>query len=77
MTDPVDTNTLREAAAELRGTRFTSRRLRNVDPFVLMCDIADKVDRLRAVIENAPHGSNCEHGLYVDPTCTCWKADAL
>lgn len=42
---------------------------------------ADEVDRLRAVIENAPHWPSCVHYAATwqtigDP-CTCWKADAL
>lgn len=38
---------------------------------------ADEVDRLRAVIENAPHGYPCAvtQQLRGDHPCTCWKAD--
>lgn len=38
-------------------------------------------DRLRAVIENAPHGWECAQETYDGHddsiACTCWKADAL
>lgn len=36
---------------------------------------ADKVDRLRAVIENAPHTGLCQWNR--DWPCTCWKVDVL
>lgn len=37
---------------------------------------ADEVDRLRAVIANAPHESHCSiHPAFgYTPNCTCWKA---
>lgn len=44
-------------------------------------DERDATDRLRAVIENAPHDRDASCGFGVDPrdisNCTCWKADAL
>ncbi|WIA95783.1 hypothetical protein [Curtobacterium sp. MCBA15_004] len=45
--------------------------------------VADQVDRLRTVIENAPHGDSClwPHGdAHPDAQgsfCDCWKADVL
>lgn len=36
---------------------------------------ADEVDRLRTVVENAPHESWCPTRNF--KPCTCWKADAL
>lgn len=38
---------------------------------------ADDLDRLRAVIENAPHGRACRWLYSTSHPCTCWKADAL
>lgn len=92
MTDSVDTDALRRdarilapgfpgveqrlnAAADevdrLRDSRDTWKRL--------ACDERDVTDKLRAVIENAPHAVDCKRGgsgnLRVP--CTCWKADAL
>jgi hypothetical protein len=42
-------------------------------------DERDVTDRLRAVIENAPHFPGCELFTAVNGQwmCTCWKADAL
>lgn len=37
---------------------------------------ADEVDRLRAVIENAPHQLDCSSETHAGH-CDCWKADAL
>jgi hypothetical protein len=77
MTDPVDTdalntNWLRSVAGTLHSKASH-----------LMNAAADEVDRLRAVIENAPHGKECR-GRWVVALprniyqgCTCWKADAL
>lgn len=47
---------------------------------VVAVEIMEQRDQLRAVIENAPHATECwknyppqgESGI-----CTCWKADAL
>jgi len=41
----------------------------------------DEVDRLRGVLENAPHDDRCpsaqnEPGLHFTDECTCWKAEA-
>lgn len=42
---------------------------------------ADEVDRLRTVIENAPHAPKCVQYAAAWQTigepCTCWKADVL
>lgn len=44
---------------------------------------ADEVDRLRAVIESAPHAGDIgvcnrdRNGYSPHLICTCWKADAL
>lgn len=41
------------------------------------------VDRLRAMIHSAPHGSNCNCSTYrIEGTvqtvgCTCWKAEVF
>lgn len=47
-------------------------------------ELWDEIDRLRAVIENAPHDRACiarvslhRHDPFSQPACTCWKADAL
>lgn len=40
---------------------------------------ATEIDRLRAVIENAPHMESCRR-FYLSPPsakCTCWKTEAL
>lgn len=75
MTDPVDTNTQGVADVErallIKDVEFwiaqadTWKRLANDERAVS--------GRLRAVIENAPHDSLCNHPL----ECRCWKADAL
>lgn len=43
-----------------------------------------EIERLRAVIQNAPHGAECNVSLHeqygettVGVACTCWKAAAL
>jgi hypothetical protein len=43
---------------------------------------ANEIDRLRSVIENAPHASwcgwlNADRPAEESAACTCWKADAL
>lgn len=45
-------------------------------------ELGAELDRLRAVIENAPHTDACDRSrIVVDRSipgdCTCWKADAL
>lgn len=45
-------------------------------------ELWDEIDRLRAVIESAPHAEDCRSlepriDLSGFPPCTCWKADAL
>lgn len=82
MTDPVDTEALRE------------QQWQNVDELVEWATAAaDEVDRLRAaitlyklanvqlraVIENAPHDTATCLSWFgpQDAQCTCWKADAL
>lgn len=40
--------------------------------------LAERNERLHAVIENAPHHWKCRwDGVNVNDVCTCWKADAL
>lgn len=75
MTDPVETDALRERVWR-RGVRAT---VVTIDSDELE-SAADEVDRLRAVIEDAPHyvdadGWWCQAGN--GDACTCWKADAL
>lgn len=53
----------------------------NTDNSSTVIAAADGLDRLRAVIKNAPHMPPCVHYAAMwqtigDP-CTCWKADAL
>ncbi|MCS6578273.1 hypothetical protein [Curtobacterium poinsettiae] len=79
MTDPVDTDALREAYSAAYGP---ARR-------AWMNDADAHTEGLkavaRAVIENAPHDVGCASpaesllGVARDPErpCTCWKADAL
>lgn len=83
MTDPVDTNALRDAAWE----KYAS--LNGIHPHSIDRDTfnegwdaaADEVDRLLAVIGNAPHSNWCatedSRRVYEFPSCDCWKADAL
>lgn len=71
MTDPVDTDALRALSAWLYvESQFHKSQLAE--------SAADEVDRLRAVIENAPHGSNCVWRALraQDRYCTCWKVEA-
>lgn len=68
MTDPVDTDALRAWNAGRSDDKL----------FPLVADAADEVDRLRAVIENAPHTRGCIlRTRRYGGTCDCWKADAL
>jgi len=78
MTDPVDTDALRKTAYELDGSDFRVVR----EAGGVLDEAADEIDRLRSVIENAPHQ------IYTDDTacpaaygeedavCTCWKSRA-
>lgn len=77
MAGPVETDALRDKAVWLGhlDCEFGEQ----------VATAADEVDRLRAVIENAPHGSDSEgrqcellwrEGFRRDDRCTCWKADA-
>lgn len=83
MTDPVDTDALRAWAVDARDIATgggSGPNLLNVCADKLTA-AADEVDRLRAVIENAPHDVECNEGnVWRDGsfmTCTCWKAEAL
>ncbi|MDF2895756.1 MAG: hypothetical protein K0Q46_2542 [Rhodococcus erythropolis] len=86
MTDPVDTDALRETAqvaAEVADAGELGWRAL-ADSSDALNAAADELDRLRAVIENAPHALDCESrshdflGHEQEPgDCTCWKADAL
>lgn len=65
MTDPVDTNALRKPPWS------------NLDAIGALLDTAaDDLDRLHAVIDNAPHQSDCSMQTHAGD-CDCWKADAL
>lgn len=59
---------LRAAADEVGRLRANvARRDVKLDNYAV------DLDRLRAVIENAPHREHCRPHI----ACTCWKADAL
>jgi hypothetical protein len=73
MPDPVDTDALRDIA-KIRWSDIMSWCNDAVQGIE---DAADEVDRLRAVIENAPHGSGCRKYNPEHRICTCFKADAL
>lgn len=89
MTDPVSTNKLRELQALSGG--ILSRNLLegsgvwkiNRDVTRALADAADEVDRLRDVIEFAPHAPDCDEvitkrlGAPHPLPCDCWKANAL
>lgn len=79
-TDPVDTDALRAKAREV-GRKYRSALAAEIECDTLAA--ADELDRLRAVIENAPHDPLCQwdrtdalayRGRVSN--CTCWKADA-
>lgn len=80
MTDPVDTDALREWAGEEptwddidRG--WTSEALSAIG------GLCNEVDRLRSLVERQQHDDLCAvwqlNGGTNDEGCTCWKADAL
>lgn len=80
MTDPVDTDALRKIAAECNENNY------NLDNGWLLGSAgdaldtaADEVDRLRAVVEDAPHDRYCglERAQQGTNYCTCWKAGVL
>lgn len=79
MTEPVDTDALRDLQA-LSGGILSRNMLEGSGVWKINRDVtralgtaADEVDRLRAVIENAPHREHCRPHI----ACICWKADAL
>lgn len=85
MTEPVDT----DAMTSLTALEMDLLR-KDVVFWIEQSDIwkrlandeRDVTDRLRAVIENAPHGYTCAainstHVLLPDRPCDCWKVDAL
>lgn len=86
MSEPVDTDALRAMAAEMDNDDWTDWSSTEAHVNGEKVDAAaDEVDRLRAVIENAPHSYDCERvdrDGYQEPsddpfvTCTCWKANA-
>lgn len=76
MTDPVDTDALRGVSARLAAVPVSGtaeQRMTVVRAQVELTRAANEVDRLRAVIESAPHREKCRPHI----ACTCWKADAL
>lgn len=88
MSDPVDTDALRELL--VLGAPPLSATAAGHDKWIGRVRLAgiaaaDEVDRLRAVIEDAPHDAACltaANGynvvaLNLPGNCTCWKADAL
>lgn len=69
MTDPVDTNALRARADDDDALGYP-------EAAAIQRAAAVEVDRLRAVIENAPHHWQCHwDGVNINDVCTCWKAD--
>lgn len=83
MTDSIDTDALRARSLLIRDEELSGGvRWLTGPTWGMLSAAADEVDRLRAVVENAPHGDGCEMAWpAVDrkptDTCTCWKADAL
>lgn len=87
--DPVDTDALRGKARVLWKRGAIARGFGDEsdveeadidqDASRLLRAAADEVDRLRAVIEDAPHPIECKRGNSgnLRVPCTCWKADAL
>ena len=69
MTNPVDTDALRDMGAALTTDGHT------FGPRIVAA--ADELDRLCAVIESAPHTAVCFQVLLAGKPCTCWKAEAL
>ena len=76
MTDPVDTDALRELRVWLYDESHNDKSL-------LVGDAADELDSLRIVLTDAPHDTWCashdwgndNHPGDARP-CDCWKADA-
>lgn len=84
MTDPVDTDALRGTANRIDDQRDTPLPTAWSDARDAVDGLraaADELDRLRAVIEDAPHDFDDGLGCWGAPgqpePCTCWKADAL
>lgn len=81
MTDPVDTDALRESAVDADHIAGWFRDRGNEEERAVlghcrdgMTAAADEVDRLRAVIGNVPHSAICDS--YEAKPCTCWKSRA-
>ncbi|WP_141693407.1 hypothetical protein [Curtobacterium sp. UCD-KPL2560] len=45
--------------------------------FAGVLELGAELDRLRAVIESAPHLNSCRMFDPASRKCTCWKADVL
>jgi cytochrome c553 len=81
-----DADYIRAAAAELRdGDRRHNSTVREYSKQLSDAGAAEsrayaERDRLRAVIENAPHAPQCDQfwelGKRAAMPCTCWKANA-
>lgn len=84
MSDPVDTDA--QGVADVERALL----LKDVEFWIALSDIWKRLanderavsDRLRAVLENAPHAhGSClkqsDEGFDDRQPCTCWKADAL
>jgi hypothetical protein len=69
------------SAAALASSTHPVDRVQSCRYAAALRAAADEVDRLRAVIENAPHENTranpCNAALFESATCTCWKAYAL
>ncbi|MCS6570313.1 hypothetical protein NYQ35_16020 [Curtobacterium flaccumfaciens pv. flaccumfaciens] len=74
MTDPVDTDRLRELADDDEALGYP-------EAAAVERAAADEVDRLRTLIATQQHDDLCAvwtlNGGTSDDGCTCWKADAL
>jgi len=96
MTDPVDTDALRAmaAAGDYNMGPFAVAAADEVDRlreaqggeawFHKAMEARTERNRLRTVIENAPHAAECEQwdleprtGHALSEHCTCWKAGVL
>ncbi|MDR6172669.1 hypothetical protein [Curtobacterium sp. SORGH_AS_0776] len=92
MSDPVDTDALRDVAVVLEGHHSWNDeaeaadllRVAAVEVDRLRAEMATvsinaglRLEELRAVIENAPHEWTCPARQGDHLMCLCWKADVL
>lgn len=79
MTDPVDTDVLREVSKRLAGVHVRGPNLAVVRARGELEAAADELDRLRAIVAESPsHARVCAwHATHDGLDCTCWKAGVL